>query len=65
IFSLICVTVLMLKIVGFILFFMFIRWTLPRFRYDQLLNLGWKKLIPLALINMVITGFVILYFFNK
>jgi len=65
IFSLICVTVLMVKIIGFILFFMFIRWTLPRFRYDQLLNLGWKKLIPLALINMVITGFVILYFFNK
>jgi NADH-quinone oxidoreductase subunit H len=63
-FALICVTVLMIKIIGFILFFMFIRWTLPRFRYDQLLNLGWKGLIPLALINLVITGAVILWFFN-
>lgn len=65
IFSLICVGALMTKIIGFILFFMFVRWTLPRFRYDQLLNLGWKKLIPLALINLVITGAVILWFFNK
>jgi NADH-quinone oxidoreductase subunit H len=65
IFSLICVGVLMAKVVGFILFFMFIRWTLPRFRYDQLLNLGWKALIPLALVNIVITGAVILFFFNK
>ena len=64
-FSIICVTVLMVKVIGFILFFMFIRWTLPRFRYDQLLNLGWKGLIPLALINLVITGGVILFFFNK
>lgn len=64
-FSFICVSVLMIKVIGFILFFMFIRWTLPRFRYDQLLNLGWKGLIPLALINLVITGGVILFFFNK
>lgn len=64
-FSLICVSVLMIKVIGFILFFMFIRWTLPRFRYDQLLNLGWKGLIPLALINLVVTGGVILFFFNK
>jgi len=64
IFSLICVGVLMVKVIGFILFFMFIRWTLPRFRYDQLLNLGWKGLIPLALVNMVITGAVILWFFE-
>jgi len=64
-FSVICVTVLMVKVVGFILFFMFIRWTLPRFRYDQVLNLGWKALIPLALINLIITGGVILFFFNK
>ncbi len=63
-FSIICILVLLAKAIGFILFFMFIRWTIPRFRYDQLMNLGWKSLIPLALINMLITGAVILYF-NK
>ncbi len=52
---------LMAKTVLFILFFMWIRWTIPRFRYDQLMNLGWKNLIPLALINMVITAVVILW----
>lgn len=61
-FSIIGVLVLLGKAIGFILFFMFIRWTIPRFRYDQLMNLGWKNLIPLALINMLITGAVILYF---
>ncbi len=49
------------KIVFFLFLFMWVRWTIPRFRYDQLMNLGWKKLIPLALINMLITGAVILY----
>ena len=63
-FAFICFVVFMIKIIGFILFFMFVRWTLPRFRYDQLLGLGWKGLIPLALVNLVITGAVILWFFN-
>ncbi len=63
-FSLTGVAALMIKITGFILFFMFVRWTLPRFRYDQLMSLGWKSLIPLALFNMVITGGVILALFN-
>ncbi len=44
-----------------ILIFMWIRWTIPRFRYDQLMHLGWKTLIPLALINLMITGAVILF----
>jgi len=38
--------------------FMWIRWSLPRFRYDQLMHLGWKSLIPIALINMLVTGLV-------
>ena len=44
------------KILFFIFFFMWVRWTLPRFRYDQLMQLGWKALIPLAVINLMITG---------
>jgi NADH-quinone oxidoreductase subunit H len=52
---------LMAKSILFILFFMWVRWTIPRFRYDQLMRLGWKNLIPLALINMVITAVVILW----
>lgn len=47
---------LFLKIGFFIFFFMWIRWTIPRFRYDQLMNLGWKVLIPLAVLNIFITG---------
>lgn len=53
------VAVLFLKIIAFIFFFMWVRWTVPRFRYDQLMHLGWKILIPLAIANIVITAIVI------
>ena len=59
--ALIGIVALMVKIVIFIFIFMWVRWTVPRFRYDQLMNLGWKKLLPLALANMVITALVILW----
>jgi len=49
------------KTIFFIFVFMWIRWTLPRFRYDQLMHLGWKRMIPIALINMVITALVVAY----
>ena len=62
--ALIGIAALMFKAVCFIFLFMWVRWTIPRFRYDQLMHLGWRILIPLALFNMLVTGAVILYF-NK
>ena len=58
--TIIGVFVFFAKIIAFIFFFMWIRWTLPRFRYDQLMNLGWKILIPLALANIALTGIFII-----
>lgn len=53
--------VLFIKTICFIFFFMWVRWTIPRFRYDQLMRLGWNYLIPIALVNMLITGGWILW----
>jgi len=52
---------LMAKTFFFLFVFIWIRWTIPRFRYDQLMKLGWKKLIPVALANMIITAAVVLW----
>lgn len=52
---------LLTKISFFLFLFMWVRWTIPRFRYDQLMDLGWRKLIPLALANMLITAVIILW----
>ncbi|MGN6417571.1 MAG: complex I subunit 1/NuoH family protein, partial [Pseudobacter sp.] len=49
------------KTAMFIFLFMWVRWTIPRFRYDQLMHLCWKRLIPLALANMIITAAVVLW----
>lgn len=48
------------KICFFIFFYMWVRWTIPRFRYDQLMRLGWKMLIPLSIANIIITAIVLL-----
>jgi NADH-quinone oxidoreductase subunit H len=54
------IIVLFIKICGFIFFYMWVRWTIPRFRYDQLMNLGWRILIPLSIANIVVVGIVLL-----
>jgi NADH-quinone oxidoreductase subunit H len=53
-FGFISVGVFLAKILVFIVFFIMVRWTLPRFKYDQLMNLGWKVFIPLAFLNIFI-----------
>jgi len=57
--------VLFAKISFFGFLFMWIRWTLPRFRYDQLMRFGWKGLLPWAIANMIITGFISLLIKNN
>jgi NADH-quinone oxidoreductase subunit H len=53
------VMVMLLKVTAMIVFVMWIRWTLPRFRYDQLMDVAWKRMIPLALINLVATAAIL------
>jgi len=50
-----------IKMVGFILFFIWVRWTLPRFRYDQLMRLGWVFFFEIALANVFLTALILLY----
>ncbi len=59
--SVLGIVFLFAKIFFFIFLFMWVRWTIPRFRYDQLMRLGWQALIPLAIINIIITGIVIIF----
>jgi len=54
--SLLQVLTFVVKVAAMLFFYMWIRWTIPRFRYDQLMNLGWKVMLPLALVNVVVTG---------
>lgn len=53
------IAVFCVKAAAFIFFFMAIRWTLPRFRYDQLMRLGWKVFLPLAIANVMLTAVII------
>jgi NADH-quinone oxidoreductase subunit H len=62
--SMISVAALFGKIFFFIFFFMWVRWTIPRFRYDQLMKLGWQVLMPLAIINVLVTGAILTFFGN-
>lgn len=58
--NLLGVLALFVKLCFFIFFYMWVRWTIPRFRYDQLMRLGWRILIPLSIANIIVTGIVIL-----
>ena len=62
--SIISVLVLFGKIFFFIFFFMWVRWTIPRFRYDQLMRLGWQILMPIAIVNVLLTALGITLFGN-
>ncbi len=54
--TIIGVIAFLLKVVGLLFVFIWVRWSLPRFRYDQLMNLGWKVLLPLGILNIVWTA---------
>lgn len=49
------------KVFVILMFFIHVRWTIPRFRYDQLMALGWKILLPLALVNVLVTAVLVVY----
>ncbi len=51
----------LLKVGSLLFFYIWMRWTLPRFRYDQLMDFGWKRLLPLAIVNMLVTAAGVLY----
>ncbi|HTX17964.1 MAG TPA: NADH-quinone oxidoreductase subunit NuoH [Bacteroidota bacterium] len=58
--ALLQVVAFMLKVGVVLLFFIVVRWTIPRFRYDQLMNIGWKIMLPLSIANILVTGLVML-----
>lgn len=59
--SILQILTFVVKVIIVILFFIVVRWTIPRFRYDQLMRLGWKWMLPLTIANLVITAVVLLF----
>jgi NADH-quinone oxidoreductase subunit H len=58
--SLVQILTFLTKVILLVLFFIIVRWTIPRFRYDQLMRIGWKVMLPMAIANFLLTGLVIL-----
>ena len=54
-----------LKVIIFLYCYLWFRWTWPRYRYDQLMKIGWQWLLPLAIANLIVTAFVVLYFVKE
>ena len=52
----------LLKVAAILFFYVWMRWTLPRYRYDQLMRFGWKVLLPLSVVNLLVTAAGVLYF---
>jgi NADH-quinone oxidoreductase subunit H len=57
--SLLQILVFCFKVAFMIFFFIWVRWSLPRFRYDQLMNLGWKVMLPLSIVNIIVTAIIV------
>jgi NADH-quinone oxidoreductase subunit H len=51
----------LVKVFALLFFYIWMRWTLPRYRYDQLMEFGWKWLLPAAVLNLLVTGFIVAY----
>jgi NADH-quinone oxidoreductase subunit H len=62
--SLVKVLVMLIKVSVMILIIMWVRWTLPRFRYDTLMDLAWKRMIPLGLVNLVVTASILQFLYG-
>src|SRR6202011_4590793 len=62
IFGLINIVVFFAKVTALLFFFIWVRWTLPRFRYDQLMRLGWVFFFEIALVNIFIAAIIVAYF---
>jgi NADH-quinone oxidoreductase subunit H len=62
--SIIQILAFALKTIGFLFFFIWVRWSIPRFRYDQLMNLGWRVLLPIGIANVMLTALVKYYLIN-
>ncbi len=62
IYTLLCFGAFLLKMAALLFFFLWVRWSLPRFRYDQLMNLGWKVMFPLSLVNIIWVAVLIMIF---
>jgi NADH-quinone oxidoreductase subunit H len=57
--AVLAVSTFILKTIGFLFFFIWVRWTVPRFRYDQVMRIGWRRLLPLAIANLVFCAIII------